>query len=247
MRLSLIAFTLIAFSALCQETQSYRVSSELKINTIGFAPIPAFSFDSPIINPSIDLKMNRVNFSSDIAIGLNGRPWLLNLRTKYTLVKKNRYNLTLEANPFLFFYEDVNSLSETIIVAQRNLSFILGSEIVFWKKAGLRFTYLNNQGLAPGALSGHFFSLGPFFGPLYSDKNLNILFNPDINYLSFEKDIKGSFVNSFLIIDFIKLPFKIQFQTVKKLWANFDVFNFSWNAGIVWNFLNSIETKKTKP
>ncbi|PRX54276.1 hypothetical protein [Flagellimonas meridianipacifica] len=247
MRLSLIAFTLIPFFAICQETQYYQVSSKLKFNTIGFAPIPAFSFDSPIINPSINLKTNRLNLSSDIAVGFNGRPWLLNLRTKYALVKKEKYNVTFEVNPFLFFYEDVNSLSKTIIVAQRNLSFILSAETVFWKKMGFRFTYLNNQGLDPGALSGHFLSLGPFFGPLYSDKNLNILFNPDINYLSFENDTKGSFFNSFLIIDFIKLPFKIQFQAVKKLWANFDVFNFSWNAGIVWNFLNIIETKKTKP
>ena len=217
------------------------MSSDLKVKTIGFAPIPAFSFDSPIFHPSMDIKLKRLNLSSDVAIGLNGKPWLLNLRAKYILVDNEKCSLSLGANPFLFFYENLNLPFDTFIVAQRNLGLEIGSEIKLFKKTGLRLKYLNNTGFDPGALSGHYFSLGPFFGPLYNDKNLNLSFNPDINYLSFEGDIEGSFFNSFLVVDFIKLPVKAQFQLVKKLWANFDVFNFNWNARIVWSF---IETNK---
>ena len=227
MRQSLFALALLPFFVLCQENQDYQMSFELKVNTLGFAPIPAFSFDSPIFYPSIDIKLKRVNLSSDVAVGFNGKPWLLNLRAQYTVVDKGKYRLTLGANPFLFFNEDVNSLSETFIVAQRNLSLKVGSEIKLYHKTGIRLVYLNNRGLDPGALSGHYFALAPFFGPLYHNKNLSILFNPDINYLSFDRNIQGSFFNSFLIVNFVKLPLKIQLQMVKRLWADFGAFNLA--------------------
>ena len=244
MRQSLFALALLPFFVLCQENHDYWMNSELKVNSIGFAPIPAFSFDLPIFHPRMDINLKRLNLSSDLAIGLNGKPWLLNLKAKYTVVDNGTYSLTLGANPFLFFYEDVNSLSETFIAAQRNLSLEVGSEIKLANKTDIRLVYLNNNGLDTGALSGHYFALAPFFGPLYRNKNLSILFNPDINYLNFDGGIQGSFFNAFLIVDFIKLPLKIQLQMVKRLWADFDVFNFSWNAGITWNFIKI--TKKTK-
>ena len=222
------------------------MSADLKVNTTGFEPIPAFSFDSPILHPSVDIKLKRLNLSSDVAIGLNGKPWLLNLRAKYILVDEEKYKLSQGANPFLFFYENLNLPFDTFIVAQRNLSLKIGSEIRIFKKTDLRLKYLNKTGFDPGALSGHYFSLGPFYGPLYHDKNLSLSFNPDINYLRVEGDIEGSFFNSFLVVYFIKLPVKVQFQPVRKLWANFDVFNFSWNAGIVWSFIKTNKKQKTE-
>ena len=213
------------------------MNADLKVNTTGFAPIPAFSFDSPILHPSVDIKLKRLNLSSDVTIGLNGKPWLLNLRAKYILVDEEKYKLSQGANPFLFFYENLNLPFDAFIVAQRNFSLEIGSEIKIFKKTGLRLKYLNNSGFDPGALSGNYFSLGLFYGPLYHDKNLSLSFNPDINYLCFEGNIEGSFFNSFLVVDFIRVPVKVQFQLVRKLSANFDVFNFSWNTGIVWSFI----------
>ena len=126
------------------------MNADLKVNTTGFAPIPAFSFDSPILHPSVDINLKRLNLSSDVAIGLNGKPWLLNLRAKYILVDEEKYKLSQGANPFLFFYGNLNLPFDAFIVAQRNFSLEIGSEIKIFKKTGLRLKYLNNSGFDPG-------------------------------------------------------------------------------------------------
>lgn len=227
-----ILFLLLPFVSLGQVDSSFHFMAGLRMNNIGFAPVPAFSFNSPIITANSSATFNKVGVLSDIAVGLNGKPWLANLHFQYKFLERQKLKLTIGANPFLYFYEASVGDSSTRIIAQRNLNFEFLSNYQFNRNIGVHVNFMKIRGIDAGSLSGNFAILGLRLSKLKFINGLSINLSPEIFYFNFDGFTDGLFANEVLTISHQRFPVAFHFQAVQKMWANFSVQPFNSNIGL---------------
>lgn len=225
----------IAFSQDEDTLSGTRITGQVLLANIGFAPIPAFSFNSPILIGSLNLRKNRFSFEPDIAVGLNGKPWMANNWFRYNLNKKNNLQVKLGINPFLFF-EEQNLSSETLnIHIQRNLTFEILVNYDPSDRLSFHSFHRFNSG-HDGALTGHVFEIGSsiyLFNPI---NRFNLSISPDLFYFDFTDKVDGLFISNRLRLTKKNFPFNVYLQGVFPLVVDFSGSVFKWNAGLVYSF-----------
>lgn len=157
----------------------------------GFAPVPAFSFNSPLVMGFLSLKKKRFSFEPDLALGLNGKPWLVNNWFRLAFIDRKKLKATVGLNPSLYFGEVVMLSGESIIRAHRNLTFEFAGEQTLTARWSLRWTYMLVHAFDTGAVSGQFFDVGSVISVLRIPKTMVVKVKPEVFYFNFDGNIDG--------------------------------------------------------
>jgi hypothetical protein len=213
-------------------TSNVRVSAKLQLSNVGLAPVPAFSFNGPIVFGFLTVKRQAFSFEPDVAVGMNGKPWMTNNWFRVTVFDRNKWQANLGVNPSLFFENETLDSGEKIIRTQRNLTFEAAAE---YKTAGskLGVSFMNINGCDPGTLSGNFFAIHGEFTAVRVGKKIFLNIKPQLFYFNFSGNIDGFFASSVLDIKHTILPLTFFTQGVLPLWADFPGTGFKWNFGML--------------
>ncbi|WP_276372207.1 hypothetical protein [Chryseolinea sp. H1M3-3] len=213
-------------------TSNVRVSAKLQVSNVGLAPVPAFSFNSPIVFGFLTVKKQAFSFEPDVAVGMNGKPWMTNNWFRFTVFDRNKWKANLGVNPSLFFEYETLGSGEKIIRTQRNLTF---EAAVTYKSNGwnLGFLFMNINGCDPGTLSGNFFNIHGEFTAVHIREKIFFNLKPQLFYFNFNSNSDGFFAASALDIKHINLPLTVFTQGVLPLWADFPTTGFKWNFGML--------------
>ncbi|WP_143165167.1 hypothetical protein [Chryseolinea serpens] len=211
-------------------------SGRVMLANAGFAPVPAFSFNSPLMMGFLSLKKKRFSFEPDLALGLNGKPWLVNNWFRLAFIDRKKLKATVGLNPSLYFGEVVMLSGESIIRAHRNLTFEFAGEQTLTSPWALRWTYLLVHAFDTGALSGQFFDVSNIITALRLPKILIAKVKPEVFYFNFDGNIDGFYGSGSVTADLQCIPLSVYFQGVQPFWAGFPGTHYKWNAGLVYGF-----------
>jgi hypothetical protein len=217
-------------------TLSTRVNGKILVANAGFAPIPAFSFNSLIVICFLSLKKKRFSYEPDFALGLNGKPWMANNWFRLTFIDSKKIKLNAGINPSLFFKNETVASGEEILNALRNLTFELVSTRKFSKNCSLSLTYMLIHAFDRGALSGNYFDISSPISVIKIAKVVAIDIKPQLFYFDFTGNVDGFFASTSVNIEHHQIPLSIYFQGVLPLWTDFPGNNFKWNTGFVYTF-----------
>ncbi len=209
---------------------------KLRLVNMGFAPVPAFSFNSPIMIGAISIEKKRFSYEGDASLGLNGKPWLSNHWLRYKVVAKESLSLHIGVDGSLFFYSGYTNAGEEFLQVQRNLNFELAANIKTGEQSAFQITLWHIKGCDPGALSGNVFDVG-FSPPVVRFiKTLHFKLEPHVFYFNFTGPIDGIYSSVTSNLSHTKIPLSVYVQCVQPLWTGFPGNHFKWNAGIVYSF-----------
>ncbi len=191
--------------ALRDTTYDVRVSAKLQLSNAGLAPVPAFSFNSPIIVGFLTVKKKAFSFEPDAAVGMNGKPWMTNNWFRFTALNRNKWKANFGVNPSLFFENETLDSGEKIIHTQRNLTFEVAGE---YKSHGwnLGVLFMNIKGCDPGTLSGNFFDLHGEFKAAHIGEKIFFNLKPQLFYFNFNGNLDGFFASCTLDIKHATVP-----------------------------------------
>ncbi|MEP7322188.1 MAG: hypothetical protein ABI761_09720, partial [Saprospiraceae bacterium] len=210
------------------------------IGNVGFAPIPAFSFDSPILIGSLTLNTKKLTYQPDFSIGLNGKPWMINHWIRYTIVENQKFKFYAGMNPSLFFKNEFIDSHMEILHAHRNFTIELAGARNISKRVNLILTYLHIKAFDPGTLSGDFVDLSV---PILWNRVLKyfeIHLKPQVFYFDFEGNMNGIYTSNTISIahPFVrnKISLSAYLQGVQPVKTDFPGNTFKWNAGFRFDF-----------
>lgn len=212
-------------------TSDVKISAKIQLSKVGLAPVPAFSFDSPIVFGFLTVNIHRFSFEPDAAVGLNGRPWMTNYWFRFTAVERNRWKFHVGINPSLFFENEMPDTSGKVTQAQRNLTFEAAVQYKtdYWN---LHFVYMNINGCDQGTLSGHFVDVQSELNLNRPGKKILLTIKPELFYFNFDGQVDGLFAATAADVKHKALPLSFYMQGVLPLWADFQGSGFKWNIGI---------------
>ena len=232
-----LVYSFISLNTLSQDSSSsISVTGKILIANAGFAPIPAFSFDSPLAIASLSVKKKRFSYEPDFSLGFNGRPWMGNNWFRYTFFQKKKLRTNAGINPSFFYKTDQLATGEKISNALRNLTFELVSEYKSTKHLSLTFTYMHIHAFDKGALSGDFFDCSSTVSGIGISKNISVTIQPELFYFDFEGKVDGFFTSTRISVEHKKIPLSLHFQWVFPLWVDFPAGGFKWNTGLTYIF-----------
>lgn len=206
------------------------------LSKIGFAPIPFFSFDKPIV--AFFLSLSKGNFSYDpgFADGLTGEPWYINNWIKYGFIDKNKLQIGAGVNPGLIFINAPLPANAGTTIATRNLFVALFGNYNLSNNLSFKFTYWYNYGFDSRPLSGHFLDVTGIISNIGHSKYLLITIKPELFYFNNFGKVDGLFTSATFSIGRTKFPVSLYLQGVEKLWTDFPAKAFNWNCGLVYAF-----------
>jgi hypothetical protein len=164
--------------------------------TAGFAPIPAFSFDSPIAIGSLSIRKNWFSYQPDFALGMNGKPWMANNWFRFRGVDKKKFKLYFGINPSLFFKSEWIDSKEEIVHAHRNLTVELAATEHLSKQVSLIVTYMHVKAFDFGTLSGDFIDLSFPVTVHPHLRSISMMIKPQLFYFNFEGEVDGLFASN---------------------------------------------------
>jgi hypothetical protein len=208
-----------------------KVSGRVFLVNTGFAPIPAFSFNSPIIISGLVIRRRWFSYEPDFALGFNGKPWIANSWFRFIIKDNEKLQLNAGINPFLFFRNRVDFEGDEIIQAQRNLC---GGIIAKYKShIPVIVEYRYNHGFDK-QLSGHFISLSSNIPALGESIRFDI--SPQLFYFNFTGKMDGLFASTAMDVSYKTVPVSLYLMGVLPMAVNFPGTSFKWNIGIVYAF-----------
>lgn len=216
--------------------KNVRVSGRALLANVGFAPIPAFSFNSPIVIGSLSVSKGRFSYEPDVSLGLNGKPWLTNHWLRFDIKNTGKWNLEAGLDAFLYFETQRNAQGEEVIYAQRNMNFELSNSWLLAKNSSLTLTLWHPVGYDPGALSGNVVDLSISFSDLPCGGEFLFKAKPQFFYFNFDGPVDGIYASLTVGVEHAKLPVSIYFQAVQPFWTGFNAAGFQWNTGMVCTF-----------
>ena len=225
----------ITYAGGTTQDSTISINGKIQIATAGFAPVPAFSFNDPIVAAFITIKKRRLSCESDFSVGLNGKPWMINNWLQIKIVDGKKISIKSGINPGIYFKNEEMNTGEKIIHAQRNFSFDTEVEFKLSKKWVLNLSYMHNHGCDPGTLSGNFFDVAGSVAPVSLSKALSLNIKQELFYFDFH-NLKGLFASSSVRATYDRIPLSIFFQGVLPLWASFPGNHFKWNIGLTYSF-----------
>jgi len=230
--LTLLVFHVSHSQDSCASTSgNTKVSGRVFLVNTGFAPIPAFSFNSPISISGLVIRRNKFSYEPDFALGFNGKPWIANSWFRFIIKDNAKFQLIAGIDPFLFFRKRVDLEGDKIIQAQRNLC---GGIIATYKShVPLTVEYRYNHGFDK-QLSGHFISLSSNMPALGETIRLRI--SPQLFYFNFTGKMDGLFGSTAMDISYKCMPVSLYLMGVLPMSVNFPGTSFKWNIGIVYAF-----------
>ncbi len=214
----------------CASTTT-KVSGRVFLVNTGFAPIPAFSFNSPISISGLVIRRKWFSYEPDFALGFNGKPWIANSWFRFIIKDNSTIRLIAGIDPFLFFRNRIDTEGDEIIQAQRNLC---GGIIATYKSPiPVTVEYRYNHGFDK-QLSGHFISMSSNIPTLGETVRFRI--SPQLFYFNFTGKMDGLFGSTAMDISYKCMPVSLYLMGVLPMSVNFSGTSFKWNIGVVYAF-----------
>lgn len=218
----------------------FEINGLVLIGNVGFAPIPAFSFDSPILTGSLCIKTKKLTYQPDFSIGLNGKPWMINHWIGYTIAENQKYKIYAGVNPSLFFKNEFIDSGLEIVHAHRNITIELAGTRKISKRLSMILTYLHIKAFDPGTLSGDFVDLSVTAVWTRVFTYFEFHLKPQVFYFDLEGNINGLYTSNTISLThpFIrnKISLSAYFQGVLPVKTDFPGNTFKWNAGFRYDF-----------
>jgi len=227
----LVSFASHSQDSCASTSGNTKVSGRVFLVNTGFAPIPAFSFNSPICISGLVIRKQWFSYEPDFAFGFNGRPWIANSWFRFNIKENSTIQLIAGINPFLFFRKRVDYEGDEIIQAQRNLC---GGIIATYKShVPIIVEYRYNHGFDK-QLSGHFISLGTNIPQV--GKTIRFRISPQLFYFNFTGKMDGLFCSTAMDISYKPVPVSLYLMGVLPVSVNYPGTSFKWNIGLVYTF-----------
>lgn len=240
----LTIFVFMVFHAFCQDTSVQKardtcysiVHGKVLLANAGFAPIPAFSFNTPVAIGFLSIKKNRFSYEPDFSLGLNGKPWMANNWFRLTFLGRKKLKLGSGINPSLFFRNERIASGEEIVHAHRNLTFELVTRYTLHENMSFIITYMHVHAFDSGASSGNFIDISSAMSTPYIRDVIKLAIKPQLFYFNFDGDTDGLFTSVTLLVDVLKIPLSFYYQAVSPIWMRFDGNRFKSNGGLIYSF-----------
>src|ERR1700755_2436151 len=110
---------------------SVKANGRMLIATAGFAPVPAFSFNHPLVIGFLSLQKKRFSYEPDFSLGLNGKAWMANNWFRFKISDKRKLKFSTGINPSFYFSCERMPEGHEIINAHRNFTWEAVSEYAF--------------------------------------------------------------------------------------------------------------------
>lgn len=206
------------------------------ISTIGFSPVPSFSFDKPIGSVALSLTNKRLSYNPAIYAGLNGKPWIIENWLKYLVINKRKFKLSAGFNASLFFKTELSPNKEETISANRNVTAGLFAEQTVNEHLSFNFTYWYNKRCDRGTISGHFTNAVASISKITLVNKLYLDIKPELFYFNNTGSVDGLFASCNISIGHRQFPVSLFLQGVQPIWVNFTGTSFKWNTGVLYVF-----------
>jgi hypothetical protein len=216
------------------DTLRTTVSGRVIVANTGFAPVPAFSFDSPLVMGFGSIVRKRFMYEPDLSAGLNGKPWMMNNWLKYKFVQKGRATLRVGVNPNLFF-KQVSTPDEEIMHAQRSVVSELAGDWKFGERWTASLAYQYIRGIDAGTLRGSFIAATLTAPPVRVYKKLALELKPQVIHFDFGDEFGGTLISTTALLMHKRAPVSLYCQGVIPVWLKFES-SFKWNFGLVYIF-----------
>ncbi len=233
-------FFLITLYGRAQESDSIPIESSFHgtvlLGNKGFAPIPAFSFDRPLVMAFLRLGKGKLTYQPDISVGLNGQPWATGHWIRYQVIQNRRFRLRSGIAGGIFFLEDTNNAGDEILNALRSATLETYAEISVSDNWIVGLTHWYNRGFDKGTVNGNFLDLkvSKLNTALFSDFFINI--NAEIFVFDFSRGFEGLYVSSNSLILKGKFPVGVHFQMAYPIATSFPAGGLNWNTGLLYVF-----------
>lgn len=231
---NMTAILLVAASIL-PVPDTLEVTGRVIVANTGFAPVPAFSFDSPIVMAFGSISKKRFLYEPDLSAGFNGKPWMINNWFRYKLVQQQRTTWRIGVNPSLFFKQDQMMSGEGAIHVQRSFVSELAVDRKFTGQWMLSMSYQYVRGIDPGTLKGSFMAATLTTPSLRLYKKLSLNLKPQVIFFDFNHNLGGALFSTTVLTTHERIPVGFYFQGVVPLWLKFES-GFKWNFGLVYIF-----------
>ncbi len=206
------------------------------VSTVGFSPVPSFSFDRPIASVTLSLSHKRFSYKPALSVGLNGKPWIIENWFKYLIINKKQLELSAGFNASLFFKTETLPGKGEILNANRNVTAGLFSDITVSNRVMFSLTYWYNKRCDKGTLSGHFADAAATITKICTLKQLYLTAKPELFYFNNTSSVDGFFASGYISIGHSLWPVGVFVQGVQPVWTNFAGSSFKWNTGVVYAF-----------
>jgi len=201
------------------------VNGSVSINNIAFAPVPAFSFNSPILISTLTVKRNKFTYNADLSLGLNGKPYMFNNWFRYAICSEKKINLQVSANAFLYFTPAMES--------KRNLSFeIMASP----RKVPFYALYQYVEAFDSATIGGSLINVGYQVPKITIKKSFYLRISPQILYFNFTDNYDGLYTGVNFSIASTKCPISINLLTNVPIWTDFVNAGVKNKFGLMYSF-----------
>ncbi|MDT7828059.1 hypothetical protein RQM65_05200 [Pricia sp. S334] len=222
-------------------SNGFRFSGTIGLNTNGISPVPAFSLGQPAIMGFFSLRKNRFSFDPEIAYSTNGTPWFFSSCFRYRIFGKRNFGIKVAANwSISHSYPEVieNGISKTITKGQRYLVLEFAPTYKFTEKFSLGSAVFVGRGLDKGSVKQmHFISVVANITKLRLSGKLYYSLYPQVFYLNLDGDEDSFFVSGVAGIGHKKIPLFLSTQMNQSLVTSISPDpGFSWNVGLSYSF-----------
>lgn len=166
--------------------------------TAGLAPMPAFSYNSPIADISGSWTRGRIAFESDYATGFNGQPLAGNSWLRYSIIKKAKWTVRSSVGATLVFTVEKREKSGNALQMHRMGTIEGAATRKFSDHISLMVTYQQTKAFDKGAPDGTFISLAM---PIQAKgKKISLLLQPQLSYFNFSGNMDGLYASTMAAI-----------------------------------------------
>lgn len=216
------------------------VGATVLVGTSGFAPVPAFSFDSPVATANLTLCKGRMCYEPDISVGLNGKPWMASHWFRFRALRGKRVDASVGVNPSFFFLHHKPDSGRATIEALRNLTLETRVGWAASTRTRVVITWMQINAFDAGGLSGSVVDLTSVIAAPWG-RFVQMEFKPSLFYFDFDDNTDGFYGASTISATFVKVHIGFQLQAVAPVWTSFEGSRFKWNAAFVFHFLTAHE------
>ncbi|MBX7126289.1 MAG: hypothetical protein K1X47_11405 [Cyclobacteriaceae bacterium] len=209
--------------------QAVSVSGNIQVTQNGISPVPAFSLGRPALMANARVRKGRFYVQPEMNFGLDARPWTINLRPGFDVIRRQKYTITLGANLSLFFKRLGPNVLQQEYEVQRYSLFELNTEFRLRENRKLIFLYWHTT-----RNDQYKFHFGQFTMLTYEMKNLrlgkkgSLTIRANAFYVNNQVPFVGFFLSHITTYQRERWKFNLFGQTVFPLRAEP-------NGGILWN------------
>lgn len=232
-----LSFTTAFSSEASDSTKSkLTASASFSINSNGIASIPAFSLGKPAIIGALNLNKGRFSYDPVLAYSTDMKPWFVDSWIHFKIIRKPRFELRTGIN-FSNFFSHVTLNEVDIIKGER---YWAGELAGFWKtssKNTLSLMYWSDNGMDPGSISGHYFSLEDNIADISLGKNLLFGSGVQLFVIAYDGNNDGLFISPKLSLSWRNVPVSVFSQATQEIVSDIEPDpGFSWNVGAAYIF-----------